>query len=106
MSVALPASIPIAPFWLVNLALGFFDIPPLGVRRRRPSGHLAGVGEFYAGLGAGLHRPAIASTAGVPTCIMIFEPRILLPLAGLAILALAPIIWRRVRPRALPKSRL
>jgi uncharacterized membrane protein YdjX (TVP38/TMEM64 family) len=95
--------IPIAPFWLVNLALGFFDIPPLVFGAATFLGILP-VSVIYAGLGAGLHRLFVHGAR--PNLHMIFEPRILLPLAGLAILALAPIIWRRVRPRALPKSRL
>jgi uncharacterized membrane protein YdjX (TVP38/TMEM64 family) len=95
--------IPIAPFWLVNLALGFFDIPPLVFATATFLGILP-VSLVYAGLGASLRH--LFARGARPDLHLVFQPRIFLPLVGLAILALAPVIWRRVRRRALPKPQL
>jgi uncharacterized membrane protein YdjX (TVP38/TMEM64 family) len=89
--------VPLFPFWLVNLAPAF-----LGVRLT-----IFVVGTFfgiipgalvYAGVGTGLG--AILESGGEPSAAVIFEPRILLPLAGLVALALVPVLYKRLRSAA------
>ena len=83
--------VPIFPFWLVNLVpalvgvrLGTFVLATfLGIIP----------GSFvYASLGSGL-----GSVVEEPDLAIVFEPRVLLPIVGLAILALIPIGYRRWR---------
>ena len=83
--------VPIFPFWLVNL------VPALvGVRLR--SYMLAtflGIipGTFiYAGLGSGLGEIVKEPDLGI-----IFHPGVLLPIVGLAVLALIPVAYRHWR---------
>ena len=88
--------IPIFPFFLVNLvpallgvalptyvAATFFGIMP---------------GTFvYASVGAGLG--AVFDAGGEPDLGVIFSAPVLLPLIGLAVLALAPVAYRRFQAR-------
>ena len=84
--------VPIFPFWVVNLVpalLGvstkvfviatFFGIMPASF--------------VYASLGAGLG--AILDAGGEPNLGIIFQPQILLPILGLAVLALVPVAYKR-----------
>src|SRR5215831_7657995 len=84
--------VPIFPFWLVNLVpalvgvrLGTFVLATfLGIIP----------GSFvYASLGSGL-----GSVVEEPDLAIVFEPRVLLPVIGLAILALIPVGYKRWRP--------
>jgi uncharacterized membrane protein YdjX (TVP38/TMEM64 family) len=85
--------VPIFPFWLVNL------VPAL-VGVRLPVYMLAtflGIlpGTFiYASLGNGL-----GSVVEEPDLAIIFKPSVLLPIIGLALLALAPVGYKRWRDR-------
>jgi uncharacterized membrane protein YdjX (TVP38/TMEM64 family) len=85
--------VPIFPFWLVNL------VPALvGVRLRTyVLATLLGIipGSFvYASLGNGL-----GSVVDEPDPGIVFHPSVLLPILGLAILALIPVGYRRWRRR-------
>jgi uncharacterized membrane protein YdjX (TVP38/TMEM64 family) len=86
--------VPLFPFWLVNLAPAF-----LGVRLSRfVLGTFLGIipGTFvYAGVGTGLG--AILESSGTPDGTAILQPRVLLPVLGLAVLALIPVIGKRLR---------
>lgn len=86
--------VPIFPFFLVNLAAGL-----LGVRLSTyVLATLIGIvpGTFvYAGLGNGLG--AIFESGGTPDLGLIFKPAVLVPLIGLALLSLLPVLWRRRR---------
>ncbi len=86
--------IPVIPFWLVNLApalLGarlvpfaiatFFGIIPASL--------------VYASLGAGVG--IILAAGGRPDLTVILTPPVLLPLLGLAALALLPVAWKARR---------
>lgn len=84
--------VPVFPFFLVNLAAG-----ALGVRARTyvfatALGIIPGT-VVYAGLGDGLG--AVFDRGTAPDLHLIFAPRILLPLLGLALLALLPVFFRR-----------
>jgi uncharacterized membrane protein YdjX (TVP38/TMEM64 family) len=89
--------IPVFPFWLINIAAGatgmrlapfvigtFFGIIP--------------VTFVYASLGSGL-GDAIEG-GHMPGFEALLRPGILLPLAGLAVLALVPVLYRRARAGA------
>ena len=89
--------LPVFPFWLVNIAVGVVNIP----LRTYVLGTVLGVipGTFiYSALGAGLGT--VFDRAEAPNLSVVFEPQILLPLVALALLSLAPIVWRRLRPNS------
>jgi uncharacterized membrane protein YdjX (TVP38/TMEM64 family) len=86
--------IPAFPFWLVNLApaLVGMRLPPYAAAT------LLGVipaALVFASVGAGLG--GVLAAGGQPDLAVMFSPRILLPLAGLAALSLLPVLWRRWR---------
>lgn len=89
--------VPLFPFWLVNLAPAF-----LGVRLRTfVVGTFFGIvpgtavfAVFGAGLGSILDANQDLSLAGVLT------PEIVGALLGLALLALAPVVYKKIRARA------
>ena len=85
--------IPVMPFWLANLALGFVDIP-LGVFTAATFIGILPVSVVYAGLGANLNL--LFARHEHPDLHLVMRPEVLLPLIGLALLALAPIVARRL----------
>lgn len=84
--------IPLFPFWLVNLVPAF-----LGVRTSTyVVGTLVGIipGTFvYASVGNGLG--AVFAAGETPDLGIIFKADILLPIVGLAVLALLPVAYKR-----------
>ena len=85
---------PVFPFWLVNLA------PALLGMRLAPFAAATILGVIPTSLvlnaiGAGL-RATLAAGAR-PSARMLMAPNILVPLAGMALLALAPVLWRQVQ---------
>jgi uncharacterized membrane protein YdjX (TVP38/TMEM64 family) len=86
--------VPITPFWLANLALGLIDIPLSTFLVASFLGILP-VSVIYAGLGASLN--ILFAEHVRPDLHMIARPQVWLPLLGLSLLALAPIIVRRLR---------
>ncbi|HEX2554316.1 MAG TPA: VTT domain-containing protein [Microvirga sp.] len=92
--------VPLFPFWLVNLAPAF-----LGVRLSTfVVGTLVGIvpGAFVlAGVGTGLG--AILDRGEAPDGSALLQPYILVPVIGLAVLALVPVVVKRLRrsPQAL-----
>jgi uncharacterized membrane protein YdjX (TVP38/TMEM64 family) len=88
--------IPIFPFWLVNIVPAFLGVP-LGTY---VLGTFVGIipGSFvYASVGNGLG--AVFDAGGTPDLGIIFAPAILLPIVGLAVLALLPVAYRRFKAR-------
>jgi uncharacterized membrane protein YdjX (TVP38/TMEM64 family) len=86
--------LPIVPFWLTNLA------PALTGMRLAPYvlATLIGIAPatfVFAGIGAGLADVLAAGRR--PDLSAAFAPGVLLPLAGLAALSLAPVAWRALR---------
>jgi uncharacterized membrane protein YdjX (TVP38/TMEM64 family) len=84
--------VPAFPFWLVNLAAA------LSGMRLAPYAAATVLGIIpatfvYASIGTGLGDVLLAG--GQPDLAIIFSPRILGPLIGLAALSLLPVIWRR-----------
>jgi uncharacterized membrane protein YdjX (TVP38/TMEM64 family) len=88
--------VPVFPFWLVDIVAG-----AAGLRLRVfVIGTLIGIipGAFvYASLGVGLGRVIAAGRR--PDLAVISRPDIVLPLLGMAALALLPVAWRRWRER-------
>lgn len=86
--------IPLFPFWLVNLVPAF-----LGVKLRTyVIGTFFGIapGSFvYASVGNGLG--AILERGERPDLGLIFNPEILLPLIGLSLLAMLPVIYKKMK---------
>lgn len=85
---------PVFPFFLVNLAPAFLGVP----LRTYVAATLIGIipaTVVYSGVGAGLG--ALLREGGRPDLSIIWRPEILVPLLGLALLALAPALYRRAR---------
>lgn len=87
--------IPVMPFWLANLALGFIEMPVTTFIIASFIGILP-VSLVYAGLGSGLDQ--MFAHHQHPDLHLVMQARILAPLLGLALLALGPVLWRHLRP--------
>lgn len=88
--------IPLFPFWLVNLVPAFLGVP----LRTFVIGTFFGIVPgtlVYSLVGDGFG--ALIELGGEPNLYTIFEPRILAPITGLAILVLAPVIYRKLATR-------
>jgi uncharacterized membrane protein YdjX (TVP38/TMEM64 family) len=88
--------IPIFPFWLVNLVPAFLGVP----LRTYAIGTFIGImpGSFvYSLLGSGLG--AVFDSGRQPDLNIIFEPQVLAPLVGLALLAMLPVAYKHLRRR-------
>jgi uncharacterized membrane protein YdjX (TVP38/TMEM64 family) len=86
--------VPLFPFWLVNLAPAF-----LGVRT---SSFVAGTsfgivpGAFvFASVGTGLG--AVLASGGAPDGSALLQPQVILPIAGLVLLSLLPVLVKKIR---------
>lgn len=86
--------IPIAPLLLINVAAGLAEVSTQTFVTASFIGMAPG-SFVYAFLGSGLG--AVFERGDEPDLHIITEPRILLPLIGLACLALAPMAYRRLR---------
>jgi uncharacterized membrane protein YdjX (TVP38/TMEM64 family) len=86
--------IPVVPFWLTNLAAAV-----AGVRLSHfAAATLIGTipaSTVFASIGAGVG--SVLAAGQTPDLLVIFSPPVLLPLLGLAVLALLPVAWRRRR---------
>jgi uncharacterized membrane protein YdjX (TVP38/TMEM64 family) len=88
--------VPLFPFWLVNLVPAFLGVSP-GIY---VLGTFIGIipGTFvYASVGNGLG--AVFDAGGTPDLGIIFKPAILMPIVGLAVLALIPVAYKKYRAR-------
>ncbi len=83
--------VPIFPFWLVNLAAAACDMRLLPFTLATLIGIIPGT-LVFAGIGAGL--TGVLAGGGAPDFTVVFSPHVLLPLFGLAVLALLPVAWR------------
>lgn len=91
--------LPIFPFFAVNLAAGFMDVSLRTFALSTLLGIVPGT-LIYAGLGSGLG--AVFEQGRALNLGVIFEPRVLVPLVGLAALSLVPVIVDRLRRRGAP----
>lgn len=88
--------IPIFPFWLVNLVPALLGMRLLPYTVATAIGIVPG-SLVYAGVGDGLG--ALLEAGSEPDPSLLLEPRVLLPLLGLALLSLLPVAYRRLRGR-------
>jgi uncharacterized membrane protein YdjX (TVP38/TMEM64 family) len=88
--------IPVFPFWMVNLAPALLGARLLPFAAATALGILPAT-FIYASLGTGIG--GVLAGGGRPDLTVIFTPPVLLPLLGLAALALAPVGWRAWRKR-------
>ena len=84
--------IPLFPFWLVNLVPAFFGMRFRSYALATVIG-IAPATFIYASLGSGLG--SVFDAGRTPDLGLIFTPRLLLPILGLALLAVAPVLYRR-----------
>ncbi|MCS6878637.1 MAG: VTT domain-containing protein [Geminicoccaceae bacterium] len=89
--------VPLFPFWLVNLAPAFFGVR-LGPFLAATAIGIVPATFVYASLGSGLG--SLIEKNRKPDLDLLLEPAISLPLLGLALLALAPVLWRHLAGRA------
>jgi uncharacterized membrane protein YdjX (TVP38/TMEM64 family) len=88
--------VPLFPFWLVNIVPALFGVP----LRTYVIGTFLGIipgSVVYTLLGSNLG--AVLDAGGRPQLGIIFEPRMLLALLGLAILALVPVLYKKLQAR-------
>lgn len=88
--------VPVFPFWLVNLVPAFAGVSLRVYALATLIGILPGTIVFIL-VGNGLD--AIMRAGGKPEFGLIFKWEILLPILGLAALALLPILYKRIKAR-------
>lgn len=88
--------IPLFPFWLVNLVPAFLGVSTTTYIVGTFVGIIPGT-FVYASVGNGLG--ALIDAGQDPDLGIIFRPEILGPLIGLAVLALLPVIYKRIQTR-------
>ena len=86
--------VPLFPFWIVNLAAACVGIPTRTFALATFFGIIPGT-LVFSSMGSGLGD--LLDQGQMPDIGIIFAPNIFLPLMGLALLALAPIIVQRLR---------
>ncbi len=89
--------VPLFPFFLVNLVPAFLGVP----LRTYVIGTFFGIipGTFvYATVGAGI-GDALAAGAGVDPAAALRQPTVIGALAGLVVLALIPVAYKRIKSR-------
>ena len=93
--------VPLFPFWLVNLVPAFLGVP----LRTFVIGTFLGIipgSVVYTLVGNGLG--AVFDAGEEPDLGVIFKPEILAPIAGLAVLSLVPVGYKKIRRKqAAPK---
>lgn len=86
--------VPLFPFWLVNLVPAFLNVSPNTYVIGTLVGMIPGA-LVYASVGSGLGTVFESGTE--PDIGIIFSPNIFIPLIGLAILVLVPVIYKKKR---------
>jgi len=84
--------VPLFPFWLVNLVPAFLNVSLRVYILGTCFGMIPGA-LVYASVGNGLGR--VFEAGGEPDLGLIFAPEILIPIIGLAVLALIPVIYKK-----------
>jgi len=88
--------VPLFPFWLVNLAPALVGMRLSTYAAATAIGILPGT-FVYAWVGSGLSQ--VLAAGDRPDGRIVLTPGVLLPLVGLAVLALVPVVVRRWRAR-------
>ena len=84
--------IPMAPFWAVNIIPAFTAISLRTFVGATTIGIIPGV-TVYTGIGRGFDK--VLASGQTPDLAIVTSPQILLPLVGLGLLALLPILYKR-----------
>ncbi len=88
--------VPLFPFWLVNIVPALLGVPV----RTYLIGTLVGIipGTFvFVSVGNGLET--IIDGGRIPGLEIFLEPSVLIPIAGLSVLAMVPVVYKRLRGR-------
>ena len=93
--------IPVFPFWLVNLVPAFLGVSVGHYVLGTAIGIIPG-SLVYASVGDGVG--AVLEAGRDVDLGIIFEPRFLLPIVGLGVLALLPILYKKFRARRAPAA--
>lgn len=88
--------VPLAPFWLVNIAAALAHAPLRAYALATFLGIMPAT-FIYSGIGAGIGD--LIARGEAPDAGVIFEPKILLPLVGLGLLSLGVTLYQRRRAR-------
>jgi uncharacterized membrane protein YdjX (TVP38/TMEM64 family) len=88
--------IPLFPFWLVNLVPAFLGVPLSVYVLGTFFGIIPGT-LVYASVGNGLGE--ILEAGETPDLAIIFKPVVLVPILALAVLAMLPVIYKKVKAR-------
>jgi uncharacterized membrane protein YdjX (TVP38/TMEM64 family) len=91
--------IPIFPFWLVNLAAAACSMRLVPFAAATLLGIIPGT-LVFAAIGSDLAD--VLANGGTPDFSVVFSPRVLLPLLGLAALTLLPVAWHTFKGRGAP----
>ncbi|MGF1477659.1 MAG: TVP38/TMEM64 family protein [Geminicoccaceae bacterium] len=91
--------VPLFPFWLVNLVPAFLGVGLLTFVSATFLGIIPGT-AVYVSVGNGLG--SVFDRGETPDLGLIFEPQILLPILGLAVLACVPVVYKRFRGKNAP----
>lgn len=89
--------IPLAPFWLVNVAAALAHAP-LGAYTLATFIGIMPATFIYSGIGAGVGD--LLARGETPDLGVIFDPAVLLPLVGLGLLTLTTTLYQRRRARS------
>ena len=89
--------VPVFPFWLVNLGPAFFGIP-LGTFAFWTFIGIIPGSFVYVLVGNGVGK--LLEAGQEPDLGIIFQPHVLAPILGLAVLSLVPIVIKRLRQRS------
>jgi uncharacterized membrane protein YdjX (TVP38/TMEM64 family) len=90
--------IPLAPFWLVNVAAALAHVPLRAYALATFIGIMPAT-FIYSGIGSGIG--ALVARGETPDLGVIFEPRVLLPLVALGLLSLGTTLYQRRRRQSL-----
>ena len=93
--------IPLFPFWLVNLVPAFLGVRLSTYTLATFIGIIPG-GLVYASVGNGLG--ALFDRGEDPDMQIFLQPEVILPILGLAVLALVPVIFRRCKGKGGARS--
>ncbi len=89
--------IPLAPFWLVNVAAALANAP-LGAYALATFFGIMPATFIYSGIGAGIGD--VLARGETPDLGVIFSPPVLLPLVALGLLSLGTTIFQRLRAKS------
>ncbi|WP_439477956.1 TVP38/TMEM64 family protein [Brevundimonas sp.] len=89
--------IPVAPFWLVNVAAALANAPLRAYALATLFGIMPAT-FVYSSVGAGID--ALIARGETPDLGIIFDPYILLPLLALGLLSLATTVFQRLRAKS------